>query len=81
MAYFLVDRCDYLPEIRVTVNETLDLFLDEVVASGLYPSKAELMRCGVIQLLKDLNLIHDIVDTDKKEERAKPSISMLKDKR
>ena len=66
MAYFIVDRCGYLPEVRVTINERLDLFLDEVVASGLYPSKAELMRCGVIHLLKDLNLLQNIINTNKK---------------
>ena len=52
----------YLPEVRVTVNETLDLFLDEVVASGLYPSKVEFMRCGMVHLLKDLNLIEKLIN-------------------
>jgi len=81
MAHFMVDRCGYLPEVRVTINETLDLFLDEVVASGLYPSKAELMRCGVVHLLKDFNLIQNIFNTNKKESNTKHAISMPKDKR
>jgi Arc/MetJ-type ribon-helix-helix transcriptional regulator len=46
-----------VPEIRVTVGEKLNLFLDEIVASGIYSSKAELMRSGLVHLLKDLGLL------------------------
>jgi len=52
----------YVPEVRVTINENLDSFLDKIVASGLYPSKAELMRCGMVHLLKDLNLIMSLLE-------------------
>jgi Arc/MetJ-type ribon-helix-helix transcriptional regulator len=56
----------YVPEVRVTINENLDSFLDKIVASGLYPSKAELMRCGMVHLLKDLNLIQNLINTNNK---------------
>ena len=56
----------YVPEVRVTINENLDSFLDKIVASGLYPSKAELMRCGMVHLLKELNLIQNLINTNKK---------------
>jgi Arc/MetJ-type ribon-helix-helix transcriptional regulator len=56
----------YVPEVRVTINENLDSYLDKIVASGLYPSKAELMRCGMVHLLKDLNLIQNLINTNKK---------------
>jgi len=55
----------YVPEVRVTINDNLDSFLDKIVASGLYPSKAELMRCGMVHLLKDLNLIQNLINTNK----------------
>lgn len=56
----------YVPEVRVTINGNLDSFLDQIVASGLYPSKAELMRCGMVHLLKELNLILNLINTNKK---------------
>jgi Arc/MetJ-type ribon-helix-helix transcriptional regulator len=56
----------YVPEVRVTINENLDSFLDKIVASGLYPSKAELMRCGMVHLLKELNLIQNLINTNNK---------------
>jgi len=52
----------YMPEVRVTINENLDSFLDKIVASGLYPSKAEFMRCGMVHLLNELNLIENLVN-------------------
>ena len=56
----------YMPEVRVTINKNLDSFLDKIVASGLYPSKAEFMRCGMVHLLKELNLLENLVNTNKK---------------
>ena len=56
----------YVAEVRVTINENLDSYLDKIVASGLYPSKAELMRCGMVHLLKELNLIHKLINTNKR---------------
>lgn len=55
-----------MPEIRVTVDEKLNSLLDEIVASGLYPSKAELTRCGLVQLLKDLGLLQNLINANKK---------------
>jgi len=55
-----------MPEVRVTINENLDSFLDKIVGSGLYPSKAEFMRCGMVHLLKDLNLLQNFINTNKK---------------
>jgi Arc/MetJ-type ribon-helix-helix transcriptional regulator len=55
-----------MPEVRVTIDENLDSFLNKIVASGLYPSKAEFMRCGMVHLLKDLNLIQSLINTNKK---------------
>jgi Arc/MetJ-type ribon-helix-helix transcriptional regulator len=55
-----------VPEVRVTINENVDSYLDKIVASGLYPSKAELMRCGMVHLLKDLKLIQNLINTNKK---------------
>ena len=55
-----------MPEVRVTINKNLDSFLDKIVASGLYPSKAEFMRCGMVHLLKELNLLENLVNTNKK---------------
>ena len=57
-----------MAEVRVTINENLDSYLDKIVASGLYPSKAELMRCGMVHLLKDLNLLQNLINTNKKPE-------------
>jgi len=55
-----------MPEVRVTINANLDVFLEKIVASGLYPSKAEFMRCGMVHLLKDLYLIQNPMNTNKK---------------
>jgi len=55
-----------MPEVRVTIDENLDSFLDKIVASGLYPSKAEFMRCGMVHLLKELNLLQNLMNTNKK---------------
>jgi Arc/MetJ-type ribon-helix-helix transcriptional regulator len=52
-----------MPEIRVTVDEKLNSLLDEIVAAGLYPSKAELMRSGLVHLLKDLGILQNLINT------------------
>ena len=59
-----------MPEIRVTVDDRLNALLDEIVASGLYPPKAELMRSGLVHLLKDLGLLQNLINTNKKRTRA-----------
>jgi Arc/MetJ-type ribon-helix-helix transcriptional regulator len=58
----------FVPEVRVTIDEKLDSYLSKIVASGLYPSKAEFMRCGMVHLLKELKLIQYVINTDKKTE-------------
>ena len=50
----------------MTVDEKLNALLDEIVASGLFPSKAELMRSSVVQLLKDLGLLQNLINANKK---------------
>lgn len=55
-----------MPEVRVTVEEKLNLLLDEIVASGLYPSKAEFVRCSIVHLLKYLGLLENLINTNKK---------------
>jgi Arc/MetJ-type ribon-helix-helix transcriptional regulator len=55
-----------MPEVRVTIDENLDSFLNKIVATGLYPSKAEFMRCGMVHLLKELNLLQNLINTNKK---------------
>ena len=59
-----------MPEVRVTIDENLNSFLDRIVASGLYPSKAEFMRFGMVHLLKDLNLIENLINTNKKASKT-----------
>jgi len=56
-----------MPEIRVTVDEKLNRLLDELVASGLYPSKAEFVRSGIVQLLKELGLLSNLINLDQKK--------------
>ena len=59
-----------MPEVRVTIDENLNSFLDRIVASGLYPSKAEFMRCGMVHLLKELNLLEKLINTNKKASKT-----------
>jgi len=59
-----------MPEVRVTIDENLNSFLDRIVASGLYPSKAEFMRCGMVHLLKELNLLENLINTNKKASKT-----------
>ena len=59
-----------MPEVRVTIDENLNSFLDRIVASGLYPSKAEFMRCGMVHLLNELNLLEKLINTNKKASKT-----------
>jgi Arc/MetJ-type ribon-helix-helix transcriptional regulator len=52
----------FVPEVRVTIDEKLDSYLSKIVASGLYPSKAEFMRCGMVHLLKELDLLQYVIN-------------------
>lgn len=60
---------DCLTEIRVTIDDKLNNLLEELVESGIYPSKAEIMRCGLIHILNDLNLLPNLMKSKKKGKR------------
>jgi Arc/MetJ-type ribon-helix-helix transcriptional regulator len=51
-----------MTELRVTVDEKLNRLLDKVVESGVYQSKAELMRSATIYLLIKMGLIKEHVE-------------------
>jgi len=51
-------------ELRVTVDDKLNKLLDEIVASGIYQSKAELMRSATVYLLVQMDLIKDHIQND-----------------
>jgi Arc/MetJ-type ribon-helix-helix transcriptional regulator len=55
---------DKLVELRVTVDDKLNKLLDEIVASGIYQSKAELMRSATVYLLVQMDLIKDHIQND-----------------
>ena len=46
-------------ELRVTIDEKLNELLDDVVSSGIYQSKAELMRSATIHLLMQMGILKD----------------------
>ncbi len=46
-------------ELRVTVDDKLNKLLDDIVASGIYQSKAELMRSATVYMLIQMGLIKD----------------------
>lgn len=49
-------------ELRVTIDEKLNKLLDRVVGSGVYQSKAELMRSATIHLLADLGVLKEHIE-------------------
>ncbi|HVB12143.1 MAG TPA: hypothetical protein VNE86_03345 [Nitrososphaerales archaeon] len=48
-------------ELRVTIDEKLNKLLDEIVDSGIYQSKAELMRSATVYLLVQMGMIKEHV--------------------
>ena len=46
-----------MPELRVTITEKFDKILDKLVETGLFPSKADIMRYATINYLKELGWI------------------------
>jgi len=46
-------------ELRVTIDEKLNKLLDKIVESGIYQSKAELMRSATIYLLIQMGIIKE----------------------
>ncbi len=51
-------------ELRVTVDDKLNKLLDEIVAAGIYQSKAELMRSATVYLLLQMDLIKDHIQNE-----------------
>jgi len=51
-------------ELRVTVEDKLNRLLDDIVASGIYHSKAELMRSATIYMLIQMDVIKDHIQSD-----------------
>jgi len=50
-------------ELRVTMDEKLNKLLDMVVESGVFQSKAELMRSGAVLLLAQMGLLKDHIES------------------
>ena len=50
-------------ELRVTVDEKLNKLLDKIVESGIYQSKAELMRAATIDLLIKMGVLKEHIRT------------------
>ena len=59
-------------ELRVTVDNKLNKLLDEIVESGLYQSKAELMRSATVYLLIQMNIIRDHIQSEEAPSKKKP---------
>jgi len=49
-------------ELRVTIDEKLNKLLDKIVESGIYQSKAELMRSATIYPLIKMGVIKEHVE-------------------
>ena len=56
-------------ELRVTIDEKLNKLLDKIVESGIYQSKAELMRSATIYLLIQMGIIKELAK--EKEQKSK----------
>jgi Arc/MetJ-type ribon-helix-helix transcriptional regulator len=54
-------------EPRVTTDEKLNKLLDTIVESGVFQSKAELMRSGAVLLLAQMGLLKDHVESQDRE--------------
>jgi len=52
-------------ELRVTVDEQFNKLLDKVVESGVYQSKAELMRSATVYLLIQMGVLKEHVEKPK----------------
>jgi Arc/MetJ-type ribon-helix-helix transcriptional regulator len=51
-------------ELRVTVDDKFNKLLDDIVASGLYQSKAELMRSATVYMLIQMGVTKDHIQSD-----------------
>jgi len=55
-----------MPEIRVTISEKFDKILDKLLETGLFISKADIMRFATIAYLKELGLIPELSEGNDK---------------
>jgi Arc/MetJ-type ribon-helix-helix transcriptional regulator len=46
-----------MPELRVTISEKFDKLLEELLETGLFASKADIVRFATIAYLKELGFI------------------------
>jgi len=46
-----------MPELRVTITDKMNELLDELVETGLFTSKADLVRFATIAYLRELGWI------------------------
>jgi Arc/MetJ-type ribon-helix-helix transcriptional regulator len=49
-------------ELRVTIDEKLNKLLDKIVESGIYKSKAELMRSATVYLLIQMGIVKEHIE-------------------
>ena len=49
-------------ELRVKVDDKLNKLLDQIVESGIYQSKAELMRSATIYLLMQMGVLKEHIE-------------------
>jgi len=59
-------------ELRVTVDDKLNKLLDEIVESGIYQSKAELMRSATVYLLVQMGIIKEHVQRETSPKKKSP---------
>ena len=50
-----------MTELRVTIDEKFNKLLDSIVETGLFNSKAELVRSATIHFLLQMNVLKDFV--------------------
>jgi Arc/MetJ-type ribon-helix-helix transcriptional regulator len=51
-------------EVRVTMDDRLNKLLDEIVESGIYQSKAELMRSATVYLLIQMGVLKEHIQRE-----------------
>jgi Arc/MetJ-type ribon-helix-helix transcriptional regulator len=49
-------------ELRVTVDEQFNKLLDQIVESGVYQSKAELMRSATVYMLIQMGVLKEHIN-------------------
>ena len=55
-----------MPEIRVTIPKKMNEMLDRLLETGLFTTKADLIRFATIAYLKELGWIHVLLENDAK---------------